>query len=1023
MTSFRSDFNFLILNPSGDVVTWNFYQPFQEFEGNLENQIHPSQWSWTTPDSWYSIWQEAQSPKEKTSFLKVGYQNQKKESLNLEIRVVPLGNNHILLSFFKDPESSFSETPSVFLRDAELRSTIFQKSTDTILLLDPEKDLILETNQTANLHFETQSPSEILNIPFSSLLAPGFSFFEYESRKRKVLSGETPSWDVEFKTFRGRKFWGNTSFRTISTRLNRIILVQIKDITEKINARKSILEQAETITEQEANLNAIIENLEAMIWSIDKNYELLIFNSQFQDAMQDFYHSEISPGFHVFQKELPSEVAEYWKEFYDRALSGEKFSIAGKRPNQDGTFVFSEISFHPIRNAEYEITGVSAVSVDITDKKVAEEKFKLLFERSSEPHVLYDDSGIFECNPATLKMLRCSDKKLVLGKHPIHFSAEIQADGKIEKKTMNEFESIALQKGSYTFEWVYKRFNGEDFSTEVTLIPIIINQKRVFLSVWHEITERKVYEDSLKRAKENAEAASKAKTDFLAMMSHEIRTPLNGVIGTVSLLEGTHLGEEQREYLDIIKSSGQNLLILLNDILDLSRIESGQLTLEMQPVSPEKLASEVVHLFRPMAEEKGLVIEFNVSPLVPNWIISDPYRLRQILTNLLGNSIKFTEKGKIILNVESEKFPNDKLRLLFHVKDTGIGIAEEKLELLFRAFSQVDSSTTRKYGGSGLGLTISKKLAELMKGEIIVKSKVNQGSEFTLSILTEKLEYEIPAGIQELHSKNLATTAILSIQEFGFREQIKKFCERNGFSVRIVKTAKEAIRIIGEEEKIGIFLTDLNFPDMTLPEAMDELKNRNPSLKLTIILFVEKELKDSYHLVTNGLFNRPGFKIFMMFKPILLEELSKNFEKAFPTKVPKEEKQRENEKLLSEKIPLTILLVEDNSINQKIALRLLMKLGYAADTALNGLEAIERLKERNYDLIFMDIQMPEMDGYEATYLIRKDFSKSKPVIVAMTANAMEGDKEKCLEAGMDAYIAKPIQIQDIESAIILLFQS
>ncbi len=523
MTSLQPDFNFLILNSSGDVITWNFYQPFQEFRENLENQIHPSQWNWTTPESWASIWEAAKSLNEKNSFLKTSYQNQKKESLNLEIQVLPLGQNHILFSFFTDPKLSFSETPSIFLQDAELRSTIFQKSTNTILLLDPEKDLILETNQTANLHFETQNPSEILNIPFSNLLAPGFSFSEYESRKRKILSGETPSWEVELKTFRGRKFWGNTSFRTVSTRLNRIILVQIKDITEKVNARKFILEQAATITEQEANLNAIIENLEAMIWSINKNYELLIFNSQFQNAMQDFYHSEISLGFNVLQKELPPKVFEYWKEFYDRALSGEKFSVAGKRPNQDGTFVFSELSFHPIRNAEYEITGVSAVSVDITDKKSAEEKFKLLFERSSEPHVLYDDSGIFECNPATLKMLRCSDKKFVLGKHPIHFSAEIQADGRIEKKMMSEFESISLNKGSYTFEWVYKRFNGEEFSTEVTLIPIIISQKRVFLSVWHEITERKVYEDSLKRAKENAEAASKAKTDFLAMMSHEIR--------------------------------------------------------------------------------------------------------------------------------------------------------------------------------------------------------------------------------------------------------------------------------------------------------------------------------------------------------------------------------------------------------------------------------------------------------------------------------------------------------------------
>ncbi|EMM84578.1 PAS domain S-box protein [Leptospira interrogans str. 2006001854] len=346
----------------------------------------------------------------------------------MEVKIVSLENDHILLLFFTNFESYFSETPSIFLQDSELRSTIFQKSANAILLLDPDKDLILEINQTASRYFEIQNQSEILNLPFSNLLAQDFTHFEYTSRKKKILSGETPSWDLEFKTFRGKKFWGNTSCRMISTHLNKIILVQIKDITEKVNTRKSLLEQAGTIAEHEANLNAIIENSEAMIWSIDKNYKLLIFNSQFQNVMQNFYHSEISTGFNLFQKELPPEIAKYWKEFYDRALSGEKVSVARKRPNQDGTFIFSELSFQPIRNTEYEITGVSAISVDITDKKLAEEKFRLLFERSSEPHVLYDDFGILECNPATLKMLRCSDKKLVLGKHPIHFSVETEKE-------------------------------------------------------------------------------------------------------------------------------------------------------------------------------------------------------------------------------------------------------------------------------------------------------------------------------------------------------------------------------------------------------------------------------------------------------------------------------------------------------------------------------------------------------------------------------------------------------------------
>ncbi len=281
MTSLPSNSNFLILNSTGKVITWNFYKPLQEFGSNLGKEIHPSEWNWAIPNCWTSVWKEAKSPIKKTSFLKVGYITQKKESLDLEVKIVSLENNHILLLFFTNFESYFSETPSIFQQDSELLSTIFQKSANAILLLDPDKDLILEINQIACRYFEIQNQSEILNLPFSNLLTQDFTHSEYTSRKKKILSGETPSWDLEFKTFRGKKFWGNTSCGMISTHLNKIILVQIKDITEKVNTRKSLLEQAGTIAEHEANLNAIIENSEAMIWSIDKNYKLLIFNSQF----------------------------------------------------------------------------------------------------------------------------------------------------------------------------------------------------------------------------------------------------------------------------------------------------------------------------------------------------------------------------------------------------------------------------------------------------------------------------------------------------------------------------------------------------------------------------------------------------------------------------------------------------------------------------------------------------------------------------------------------------------------------
>ncbi|TGM57903.1 response regulator [Leptospira adleri] len=1021
MTPFETDSNFLLLNSAGEAMTWHIDPAWEEFPLNLKKSTNPADWDWAQPGEWISFWKGADTDETSRISRELVLRGKKGKSSSFFFQICLVENGHKLMFVSKNPFREESQTPGIFSKDSELRTMIFQRSANAILLLEPETDIVIENNLTALQYFAARH-SDLVGVTFTSLLEEGFSLLDYQSMKKRVSEGESYNWEVEFKTFDRKNFWGNVSFRILASSLNKIILVQIKDITEKIIARKSLVEQSIKIAEHEANLNAVIENSEAMIWSINKNYEIIIYNSSFFAEIKKYFQKEIYPGYKIFDVGISEEEIRKWKNYYDRALSDERFQITGSR-SLDGGTVFTETSFYPIKNSIGEITGVSAVSVDITEKKLAEEKFRLLFEHSSEPHVLYDESGIFECNPATLNMLRCEDKNLILGKHPSYFSAEKQTDERRSREKADETEIMARRRGVYTFERIYRRFNGEEFPTEITLTPMRMYQKQVFLAVWHEITERKVYEDSLKRAKETAEAASKAKSDFLAMMSHEIRTPLNGVIGTVSLLEGTSLNLEQKEYLDIIKSSGQNLLILLNDILDLSRIESGQLKLEMQPVSPQKLSEEVCNLFRPMAEEKGLVVELKISELVPHWIVSDPYRLRQILMNLLGNSIKFTEKGKIVLNVEAEKFPNEKLRIIFRLQDTGIGIPEEKLELLFKAFSQVDSSTTRRYGGSGLGLTISKKLAELMKGEIIVKSQVDKGSEFTLSIISEKLDYKIPVGVLELHSKNLAKVAVVSIQDYVLKEQIKKFCERNGFSVKLARTAKDVIRIISEEERIGIFLTDLNLPDMNLPEILDELKNEAPNIKLTIILFMENELRNSYHLVTQGLFNRPGFKIFMMFKPILLDELSKIFDKAFPTRTAKTEEGLEKGKILSERIPLKILLVEDNVINQKIAIRLLSKLGYAVDTANNGVEALSSLRNQIYQLIFMDIQMPEMDGFETTQHIRKDFTNPNPIIVAMTANAMEGDKEKCIDAGMNAYIAKPIQIQDIESTILHLFQS
>ena len=643
----------------------------------------------------------------------------------------------------------------------------------------------------------------------------------------------------------------------------------------------------------------------------------------------------------------------------------------------------------------------------------SEEKYRLVVENADEAILIAQDGLLKYVNPMTLKTLGYSEDLLTSRPfveiiHPEDreklFEAHSRRMRGEETQPVQQFRAIA-RDGTFRLAASHA-------------IMISWEGKPATLNYITDITERKRAEVEMEKAKEAAEAANMAKSQFLANMSHEIRTPLNGVIGFTDMLLDTGLDPNQADITNTIKRSGDVLLSLINSILDFSKIESGEIEFEEIEFDPELTAYDVCDMIRPRIGSKPVDILCHIGDKLPAFVKGDPLRFKQVLTNLMGNAPKFTERGEIELSIDVEDETENRIRIHSSVRDTGIGIPEDKLSVIFEPFRQVDGSTTRKYGGTGLGLSICRKIANLMEGDISVESKLGSGSTFHFTAWFNKSEN---TKVRRFAPVSLSGKKVLILDDNKTNLDIlTHVLERAGMDVVSLTHGKEVLPALEKalecEKPFDLFISDIQLPDISgYDVAIQVRKSGRPFERLLMIAFSSftgREAKTCKEAGFNGFLSKPirRDRLFQMIERVLADKESRE-----PQDITGDTKMMTQYSVKEDlKHSVRILLAEDNPVNQKLAKMMLTKAGYQVEIAGNGREAVDKFSSSpdDFDIIFMDIQMPEMDGMEATKEIRKRGYAVIPII-ALTAHAMKGDREKCIEAGMDDHITKPVKRENI----------
>jgi len=649
-----------------------------------------------------------------------------------------------------------------------------------------------------------------------------------------------------------------------------------------------------------------------------------------------------------------------------------------------------------------------------TALKESEEKFRTVIEHSNDGISIVREGIIVYVNPKHVKIFGYDSPGDFIGK-----SANIH----VHPDDLERVKDLSLrrEKGEpapavYEFKGVRK--NGDPVYVEISGAMTSYQGETVAIAFLRDITDRKEAERAIIDARIQAEEASRAKSEFLANMSHEIRTPMNGIIGMTELTLGTDLTTTQRGYLEMVRISADSLLSLINDILDFSKIEANKVELEEIDFNLRTTMENAMDILAIRAEEKNLELVCHLDPEAPTALSGDPARLRQIIINLAGNAIKFTQKGEVVIRVEKEQSDAGTVLLHFTVTDTGIGISSKSIKTIFESFSQADGSITRRYGGSGLGLTISKRLVEMMGGAIWVESEPGKGSVFHFTVRFRGSRVD-PKTAPRIKKIPITGSRVLIVDDNATNRMVlKEMISLWGLVSSEAVNGKDAFIMVKEADESGqpyrLVLLDLQMPEMDGFETAKKIKENAFGKDITLILLTSLGRKgDAAYCKEVGI---SGYLI----KPIKQSELLDIILISFGHAGEKEAQVVTRYTIQEARRRLNILLAEDNMVNQKLAITLLQGRGHNVVLANNGREAVNIMEKEEFDLVLMDVQMPEMDGLEATGIIRqKEKEKNSPriPIVAMTARAMKGDKEKCIEAGMTEYVSKPINAKELFEVI------
>ncbi len=692
--------------------------------------------------------------------------------------------------------------------------------------------------------------------------------------------------------------------------------------------------------------------------------------------------------------------------------------------NKYGSPKYYIFSTSQLRKRKGKLKETMLILTEITERKQMQETLAIeqtltnsLIDNVPDTIYFKDQKGHFiKINKAQTKVLGLKRPEEAIGKTDFDFFTREHA-----LEALNDEQKI-LENGKPLIGKIEKirRADGEFRWVSATKIPLVIHGEIVgIVGVSRDITELTEMSNELKQknrqldlALAKAESATIAKSNFLANMSHEIRTPMNGVIGMTNLLLETELTKEQQEYLETIRNGGNALLVLINDILDFSKIESGKLELENQEFDLRDRIEESLDLQAANATHNGIELAYLIDDNTPTTMIGDVTRLGQILNNLLSNAVKFTKEGEVVVYISAREISPKYYEYKFAIKDTGIGIPKDRMDRLFKSFSQVDMSTTRKYGGTGLGLAISKRLCELMHGNMWVESRENVGSTFYFTIQTNTAPPKPKVFIRSANSI-LKDKRVLVVDDNETNRRILTLLTQSWKMLPLeAASAIEALNLINKGTPFDAAILDMQMPEMDGLELANEIRKIPVTKSLPLVMLSSIGWQEKYfqkrELDFAGIMTKP-VKQNMLYSTLISIFKGKTDKIDF-----KDNRKNSIDPQMAKWLPLKILVAEDNVINQKLILRLLKKMGYNADIVSNGIEAIIALERKKYNVVLMDVQMPEMDGLETTRIICKKIDReNRPQIIAMTANAMQGDKEICLEAGMNDYISKPINVNEL----------